>query len=117
MASAATELAHWAAELRPSTADLALADRALTDTVAAREHPTTHISITDPHRGRHPPRAHGPAARLSVPPAATFTRKIDDCLTGTGIDPRDIGWASSAAILRTTLRPDNHPRKDRYRCV
>jgi 2-methylcitrate dehydratase PrpD len=48
MTSTASALAQWAHDLRPTTADLALADRSLVDTVAvalaAREHPVTLLA-------------------------------------------------------------------------
>ncbi len=48
MTSTASALAQWARELEPATADLALADRSLLDTVAvalaARRHPVTQLA-------------------------------------------------------------------------
>lgn len=54
--SAARQLAEWAADFTPTTDDLALAHRALTDTVAvtlaAREHPITEITSGMPDGAR-----------------------------------------------------------------
>jgi 2-methylcitrate dehydratase PrpD len=48
MTSVAVDLAQWARDLEPSSADLALADRSLTDTLAvalaARDHPVTRLA-------------------------------------------------------------------------
>jgi 2-methylcitrate dehydratase PrpD len=56
LASLAHELAHWAAALTPTADDLALADRALLDTVAvavaAREHPVTRLAADLPEAAR-----------------------------------------------------------------
>ncbi|MFC8502611.1 MmgE/PrpD family protein [Pedococcus sp. NPDC057267] len=56
MTSPAHELADWAASLTPTADDLALADRALLDTVAvavaAREHPVTRIASDLPDAAR-----------------------------------------------------------------
>jgi 2-methylcitrate dehydratase PrpD len=62
MTSAATALARWADELRPTADDVALADRSLTDTVAvalaARDHPVTRLAAGLPHGSRWAVAAH-----------------------------------------------------------
>jgi len=56
MTSTARVLAHWAHDLEPTAADLALADRSLVDTVAvtlaARGHPVTKIAASLSEAGR-----------------------------------------------------------------
>jgi 2-methylcitrate dehydratase PrpD len=56
MTSTARALGEWAHDLEPTTEDLALADRSLLDTVAvtlaAREHPVTHIAASLREAGR-----------------------------------------------------------------
>ena len=56
MTSTALALGQWARDLEPTTEDLALADRSLLDTVAvtlaAREHPVTHIAASLHEAGR-----------------------------------------------------------------
>jgi 2-methylcitrate dehydratase PrpD len=56
MTSTARALGEWAHDLEPTTEDLALADRSLLDTVAvtlaAREHPVTHIAGSLREAGR-----------------------------------------------------------------
>ncbi|MFR9777029.1 MmgE/PrpD family protein [Micromonospora sp. MS34] len=62
MASLAHVLADWAADLAPTPDDLALADRALLDTVAvavaAREHPVTRLAADLPDSARWSAAAH-----------------------------------------------------------
>src|ERR1700751_2514583 len=56
MTSTASVLAHWAHDLEPTAADLALADRSLLDTVAvtlaARDPPVTKIAASLSEAGR-----------------------------------------------------------------
>ena len=56
MTSIALELGHWAHDLQPAPADLALADRSLADTVAvalaAREHRVTRLAAQLPEAAR-----------------------------------------------------------------
>jgi len=60
--SAAGDLARWAAGLRPTAADLELADRSLRDTLAvalaAREHPVTALAASLPEGARWAVAAH-----------------------------------------------------------
>jgi 2-methylcitrate dehydratase PrpD len=62
MTSITVDLARWACELEPDDADLALADRALTDTVAvtlaARDHPVAALAATLPEGARWAVTAH-----------------------------------------------------------
>src|ERR1700727_1357655 len=62
MTSVAVDLARWACELEPDDADLALADRALTDTVAvtlaARDHPVAALAADLPEGARWAVTAH-----------------------------------------------------------
>jgi 2-methylcitrate dehydratase PrpD len=62
MTSIAVDLARWACELEPDGADLALADRALADTVAvtlaARDHPVARLAATLPEGARWAVTAH-----------------------------------------------------------
>lgn len=62
MTSAAQMLGRWAADLRPRPDDLALADRALLDTVAvtlaARDHPVTALAASLPEFARWAVAAH-----------------------------------------------------------
>jgi hypothetical protein len=103
MTSVTVELAQWAAGLRPTPDDLALADRSLTDavavTLAALDDPVTRLAAGLPDGARWAVAEHA----LDFDDLHKFQAELADCVRGLDTDPGSWTWKNAAATLRRLI--------------